>query len=158
MLRITSLALGQSHICLHANEATLLAIYRTYCITYHVLDGSSTDDLLQGDDGQLSLLLLLVKIQSTTEWLSTHCPLGNLNVIFVMWFSTYFDDWGISYEIALRWLSLDLTDEKSTLVQLMAWCRQASSHYLSQCWPSSMLPYGITRPQWINSLLTSPCR
>ena len=47
--------------------------------------------------------------------------------------------------------SLDLTDEKSTLVQVMAWCCQATSHYLSQCWLRSMLPYGVTRPQWINS-------
>ena len=31
--------------------------------------------------------------------------------------------WGISYEIALRWMPLDLTDDKSTLVQVMAWCR-----------------------------------
>ena len=28
--------------------------------------------------------------------------------------------WGISYEIALRWMPLDLTDENSTLVQVMA--------------------------------------
>ena len=43
----------------------------------------------------------------------------------------------------------DLTDNKSTLFQVMAWCRQASSHYLSQCWPSSMSPYDVTRPQWV---------
>ena len=58
--------------------------------------------------------------------------------------------WGISYEIALRWMPLDLTDDKSTLVQVMAWCRQATSHYLSQCWPRSMLPNDVTRPQWVN--------
>ena len=28
--------------------------------------------------------------------------------------------WGISYEIALRWMPLDLTGDKSTLVQVMA--------------------------------------
>ena len=60
------------------------------------------------------------------------------------------DDWGISCEIARRWLSLDLTDDKSTLVQVMAWCHQATSHYLDYCWPSSLLPYGVTRPQWVN--------
>ena len=32
----------------------------------------------------------------------------------------------------------------------MAWCRQAPSHYLSQCSSRSMIPYGITRSQWIN--------
>ena len=41
--------------------------------------------------------------------------------------------WGITYEITLRWTPLDLTDDKSTLVLVMAWCRQAASHYLSQC-------------------------
>ena len=34
-------------------------------------------------------------------------------------------------------MPLDLTD-KSTLVQVMAWCRQATSHCLSQCWPRSI--------------------
>ena len=41
-------------------------------------------------------------------------------------------------------------DDKSTLVQVMAWCHQATSHYLSQCWPRSLSPYGIPRPQWVN--------
>ena len=45
------------------------------------------------------------------------------------------------YEISLRWMSLDLTDKTSTLVQVMAWCRQVTSHYLSQCWPRYMSPY-----------------
>ena len=38
---------------------------------------------------------------------------------------------------------------KSTLVQVMAWCHQATSHYLSKCWPRSVSPYGVTRPQWV---------
>ena len=58
--------------------------------------------------------------------------------------------WGISRETALIWMSLDHTYVKSTVVQVMAWCRQATSHYLSQCWPRSMSPYGVTRPQWVN--------
>ena len=57
------------------------------------------------------------------------------------------DGWNISCEIALIWMSMDLTDDKSTLVQVMAWCRQATSHYLSQCWPRSMTLCGVTRPQ-----------
>ena len=40
--------------------------------------------------------------------------------------------WGISYEIALRWMLLDLTDDKSTLVQVMAWYRQAASLILTE--------------------------
>ena len=33
-----------------------------------------------------------------------------------------------------KWLR-DLMDTMSTLVQVMAWCRQAPSHYLTECWP-----------------------
>ena len=47
-------------------------------------------------------------------------------------------DGGITYETALRWLPLNLNNDKSTLVQVMAWCRQATSHYLNQCWPRSL--------------------
>ena len=47
-------------------------------------------------------------------------------------------------------MSLNLIDDKSTLVQVMAWCCRATSHYLNQCWPISMSPYGITRPQRVN--------
>ena len=60
---------------------------------------------------------------------------------------------GTHCEIALKWLPPDLTDELSTLIQVMAWCRQATSHYLSQCWLISLSPYGIIRPQWVNMLL-----
>ena len=63
------------------------------------------------------------------------------------------DGWGISCEIALMWMLLDFTDDQLTLVQVMAWCRQATSHYLSQCWLRSMSPYGLTRPQWVKSIL-----
>ena len=51
-------------------------------------------------------------------------------------------------------MPLDLTDDKSTLVQVMAWCFQSPSHYLSQCWPRSLSPYGVTRPQWVKTAFT----
>ena len=57
-----------------------------------------------------------------------------------------------SYDNVARWIPQELTDDKSTLVQVMAWCRQATSHYLTQCWPRSLSPYDVTRPQWVNSL------
>ena len=41
------------------------------------------------------------------------------------------------------WMSLNLTNEKSALVQVMAWCHQSTSHYLSQCWPRSLLVHII---------------
>ena len=33
------------------------------------------------------------------------------------------------------------------MIQVMAWCCQAASHYLRQYWPRSMSPYGVTSPQ-----------
>ena len=45
---------------------------------------------------------------------------------------------GISCEIALKWLSLDLGDGKLTLGQVIAWCFQATSYHPSQCWPRAM--------------------
>ena len=59
------------------------------------------------------------------------------------------DGRGISWEIALRWMSLDV---KSTLIQVMALCRQATSHYLGQFWSRSLSPYEATRPQWVNCM------
>ena len=41
------------------------------------------------------------------------------------------DGWGICCEIALMWMSLDFTDDESTLVQVMAWCRQAIPNQIS---------------------------
>ena len=34
----------------------------------------------------------------------------------------------------------------------MVWCRQVTRHYLNQCWPKYMSPYGVTRPQRVNSM------
>ena len=77
---------------------------------------------------------------------------GKFECNFQMDFSDWWF-WGRSCEIALIVMSLDFTDHQSTLVQVMAWCRQATSHYLSECWPRSLSPYGITRPQWVNEAL-----
>ena len=41
-------------------------------------------------------------------------------------------------------------DSKWTLVQVMTWCHQATSHYLNQCCSRSMSPYGVTKPHWVN--------
>ena len=49
------------------------------------------------------------------------------------------DGWSIHCEIVLRWLSQDLNYDKSTLVQVMDWCRQAASHYLSHVDPDLCL-------------------
>ena len=48
------------------------------------------------------------------------------------------DGWSIPCKIVLKWMPV---------VQVMAWCRQATSHYLDQCWPRSLSPHGVIRPQ-----------
>ena len=81
----------------------------------------------------------------------THCPLGDVAVVIFNHIIKN-SNLGTCCEIVQQWVPQKLTNvnEMLTLVQLMAWCHQATSHYLSQCWPRSMLPYGVARPQWAN--------
>ena len=104
---------------------------------------------LQGTKAQHNCVHILWDLQYLTHW-----PLGDLDAISKLQFSISFY-WLVSShrlkDNALRWMPRDLTDDKSTLVQVMAWCLQATSHYLSLCWPRSLSPYDVTRPQWVNS-------
>ena len=59
------------------------------------------------------------------------------------------DGWCISNENTLRQLSVNLTDDKSTLVQVMVWCRQATSLFLSRWCENFMSPYCLIRPQLV---------
>ena len=56
----------------------------------------------------------------------------NLELVIFQFIKSRIDVLSIS--CALRWTPQDLTDGYSTLVQVMAWCRQPTSRYLSQCW------------------------
>ena len=53
-----------------------------------------------------------------------------------------------SYEIVLWRRPKHQIHDKSTLT----WCRQAISHYLSQCWHRYLSPYGVTMPQWVKTM------
>ena len=57
---------------------------------------------------------------------------GNFELNFRHVIFTDCSDWWLRH---LLWncfdMSLDFTDDQSTLVQVMAWCRQATSHYLN---------------------------
>ena len=59
----------------------------------------------------------------------------------------------IAGRMVIRWMAQDCYDE-ATLVQVMAWCHQATSNYLNQCWPGFMIPYCITKGQWVKRLKT----
>ena len=58
------------------------------------------------------------------------------------------DGWGIYCEIAHKWFSQGLIDDKSTLSQGLVPFK-AISHYLNQCRPSFLMPYGFTRQHWV---------
>ena len=60
---------------------------------------------------------------------------------------THIMDWVLEDFLWNR--SQDTLNYKSTLVQVMACCRQAASHYLSKWWHGSMSLYGVTRPPLI---------
>ena len=66
-------------------------------------------------------------------------PYGDFMKFYVNYFEANFMDWcqGISYIIALIWMSLDLSDDKAT------------SYYLRHCWPKSLSPCGVNRPHWV---------
>ena len=68
------------------------------------------------------------------------------------------DGWGIFCEITLLWMTLIFIDDQSTLVQVMASCRHATSHYLSQCWTRSLSPFAVTMPQCLIDRATSVYR
>ena len=84
-----------------------------------------------------------------TCWPPWRCGSNFTSIFFklVLWIDTWGD--------GLKLIPQNPIDDKSTLVQIMSWC-QATSHYLGQCWPRSMSPYGIIRPQWVKHTYTLP--
>ena len=63
----------------------------------------------------------------------THWPLEDVGVILeVSFLNSQNSSSGIRFAIALRWMSQNLTDKISTVGQVVAWWRQATSHDLSQ--------------------------
>ena len=54
---------------------------------------------------------------------------------------------------SLVWIPENLTYEKSTLAQVMAWCHQVTSCYFSQCWSRSVSPFGVTKPNCVHLIL-----
>ena len=91
-----------------------------------------------------------VNTKNLTHWpLGSECDSknGSFNLVLLIGIFRY------SHDNALRWMPQDLTDDKSKLVHVMAWCHQATSHYLSQCWPRFRSPCGVTKSQWVKSTL-----
>ena len=92
-------------------------------------------------------ILPMIELFHLTKCSLTHWPLGDVAVIFKLIIQNSI--LCTCCEITLRCLLQNLTNGKSRLDQVMAWCPQATSHYLRQCWPRSMSSCGTTRPQWV---------
>ena len=89
----------------------------------------------------------LISIGSVNPLAPGRCQKCCRNLIFkcIFWYIYLMDfHWNWSGELA--------TVLKSALVQVMAWCRQATSHNLNQCWLMFLSPYGVGQPQWVNGL------
>ena len=76
--------------------------------------------------------------------------IGEVATIYESLFQAHYSDSHLKVlnEIDLMWLTQILIDYKSTMVQILASCHQASNHYLNQCWRSYMTPYDITIEQF----------
>ena len=56
----------------------------------------------------------------------------------------------ILMQISLKCIPEGSIGNMLALVQTMCGAKQVTSHYPNQCWPSSVMPYDVTRPQWVN--------
>ena len=132
---------GWSHVIAIATHSKM----SVYTPSLNELKWLYQDDRLPG----LSLIVATVLYKETVSTL-TNWPLGRVvhnnfrNVISQHMLQMKLMS---TSEIAVRWVQMpqNTFDDKWTLVKLMAWYRHATSHYLSQCWPGPMSPYGITR-------------
>ena len=67
------------------------------------------------------------------------------------------DDWGISCENIFRCMSLDIADDKSTLVQVMAWCRNKPLPGRGRHWNFDPLQCLGPRPEILDRYISLSC-
>ena len=74
-----------------------------------------------------------------------------VNALAPGWYSSNFKN--VIFKHISHMNATEPIDHKPILGQVLAWCCQATSHYLSQYWPSCMSPYGLTKPQWVKTCI-----
>ena len=100
--------------------------------------------------------LMLIQFSDTaTQWDNWLAPMrfGCTIWLVISKLISTVDILTISCEIALRWMPQDLTDDKSTLVQVTDCCLVALSHYLNQCW--LVRQHIITEPMLVQFNVTN---
>ena len=91
----------------------------------------------------------------------THWPLGIWLQSQINKFQTHFNDKYLKYFLWNWYYQVNATTPLWSLVNIGSGnglVRQAPSHYLSQCWPRSLSPYDVTRPQWVNDPTAQPTK
>ena len=148
-------------ICMYVCMYVHMCMYTCMCVTrsqWH--DLNSLTEFVPSDMHTVVFCFVLSRFY---DWSLTCWPLRNTKVISqVLFFSISFFQL-ISLTLHVAYVPQNLND-KSTLVQVMAWCRQAPSHYLNQCWPRSTLgnlmiyPVPVKEPWrlWVISTITKP--
>ena len=53
-------------------------------------------------------------------------------------------------QISLKFVHNCTINNKSALVQIMAWCWKVTSHYLNQWWSDFLMQIYVAWPQWVN--------
>ena len=81
------------------------------------------------------------------NYLSIHRLLGGLNESFDNKLQFNFSTLYVADEVLVKLPSDDC--HWTSLMISQYWCRQATGHYLGQCWRRSLSPYGVTRPTWV---------
>ena len=85
-------------------------------------------------------------IISVNSVLPVRCLHNVINVVFKH--IAFINALVFAVALPFGWIPQDLTDQKSMLVQVLAWCLEVRSHYMCECWLNSMSIYDITRPKW----------
>ena len=84
----------------------------------------------------LSMVVILVTLFSKIVFLNIHNIIPSLS--FTIRFRSAYIQWSFRISCHRDMCTGVHSTKKSTLDQVMAWCRQATSHYLIQCWPRSL--------------------
>ena len=107
-----------------------LQMFRTYHMSH---SRARIVHLIKRHKGLQSTTSMLV-MSSGVTWYARTCS----DLVFI----SVINGWVISGEIARWWLSLDLTDHKSTQIQVIVLCQQATIYFHSKGLSRYMSSYG----------------
>ena len=94
------------------------------------------------------------KSQAYVNWLALGWSKWNITWV-VLKLVLVVDGWAIACKLPsdeCHWTIL-----MTVLVLVMTWCYQATSICLNQCWPISVLPYGMSSPLWFQWSVLGSC-